>query len=362
MDDACVLRRAIDAAQHLSDPEPPWQDLLEGMRQVVGGDSASFIQVDATGALLDLQQIRIDPAAERDYVEHFFAHDIVTPATLGAPEGSWFDTQEHFTPAALSNSAYYVDFMLRHRMPRMLTHMLEQGSLRRGALSVQRSSTGPPARKLLESAPLRSLTDAVREALDRRRVIAARWMHTVETTLNALGEAICLVSRQGTVIELSAAAQLWLEQGSALRIHRKALWHPLGAFRHSLRDALAGVAATGVPTQLMAPGGPNHRALMIDVVQASPALRLAGETLLLLRMRLVGSAVEARAEALCAAFDLTPAEGRVLAALANGETAATHADAHGVSVHTVRKQIAVLRVKMGFTRQVDMIRAALAAS
>ena len=91
-------------------------------------------------------------------------------------------------------------------------------------------------------------------------------------------------------------------------------------------------------------------------------LRTRGcEPILFVRMRHVWKGSQARAEALCAVFDLTAAEGRVLAALANGQSAAEHAEAHGVSVHTVRKQIAVLRSKLGYTRQVDMIRAALAA-
>jgi DNA-binding CsgD family transcriptional regulator len=65
-------------------------------------------------------------------------------------------------------------------------------------------------------------------------------------------------------------------------------------------------------------------------------------------------------DALCMAFRISPAEARVLGALVSGETLADHAQAHGVSIHTVRKQIANLRDKMGCTRQVDMVRQALA--
>ncbi|KAG1082292.1 hypothetical protein G6F40_015180 [Rhizopus arrhizus] len=34
-----VLRRAIDAVHHLTDPEPPWHDILRTARDLVGADS-----------------------------------------------------------------------------------------------------------------------------------------------------------------------------------------------------------------------------------------------------------------------------------------------------------------------------------
>lgn len=61
------------------------------------------------------------------------------------------------------------------------------------------------------------------------------------------------------------------------------------------------------------------------------------------------------------AFDITHAEARVLAALIDGQSPAEHAQAHGASIHTVRKQIAVLMDKMGCHRQIDLVRAGLAA-
>ena len=361
MDADVVLRRALDAAHHLADPEPPWFEFLDGVRQVVGGDSASFIVVDGQGALLGLAQCRIDPLAEREYVQHFAAHDIVTPATLGAAEGSWFDTQEAFTPEQLGRSAYYVDFMLRHCMPRMLTFIAEQGSLRRAGLSVQRASADGRARRHLESQPVRALTGAVAQALARRRAQAQRWLATVEAALGAFDEAVCVIDRRGVVAQLSASAEAWLGEGAGLRVNQGALWHPLSGVRASLLHTLGRVAVGGQPAQLVVPGSPASGALLLDVARAAGQLRIGSEAILFVRMRRIWKGAEARAEALCAAFDLTAAEGRVLAALANGQSAAEHAEAHGVSVHTVRKQIAVLRSKLGYTRQVDMIRAALAA-
>jgi len=64
---------------------------------------------------------------------------------------------------------------------------------------------------------------------------------------------------------------------------------------------------------------------------------------------------------LCAAFGLTGAEARVLAALLEGQTPAAHARAQGVTINTVRRQIAVLMQKTGCNRQADLIRLGLSA-
>ncbi|MFZ3121507.1 MAG: helix-turn-helix transcriptional regulator, partial [Variovorax sp.] len=145
-----VLHRTLEAAHHLSDTAPPWGDVLEGARQLIGGDSASFILFSRTGELLDCQQRGVSAAAEREYVAHFHAHDIVTPATTGSPEGSWFDTAELFSPNALSRNPYYVDFMCRHRMRQMLTLIVEQAPTRHGGLTVQRAEPRETGRRQLE--------------------------------------------------------------------------------------------------------------------------------------------------------------------------------------------------------------------
>jgi len=50
---------------------------------------------------------------------------------------------------------------------------------------------------------------------------------------------------------------------------------------------------------------------------------------------------------------------RVLHALATGVSLNDFARGRGVSIHTVRKQVATMMVKMDCTRQVDLVRAAL---
>src|ERR1700712_4293024 len=226
-----ALRRALEAAHHLSDVEPPWADLLEGTRQVVGGDSATFILLDGAGELLTLQQHNIDPAAEREYLDHYCTYDIVTPATSGAPRGTWFDTDELFSPTVLSKNGYYVDFMCRHKMQQMLTFIVEAGPASRGGLTVQRSTAGRNERSHLESARVRQLTDAVLAAFAQRRAAADQWLASADSAFGALDEAVCLVSDNSVLLHRSPKASEWLEQGGGLQVRRSRLWHPVASAR-----------------------------------------------------------------------------------------------------------------------------------
>ena len=107
-----VLRRVLDAVHHLTDPEPPWLGVLEGACGLIGGESATFIMVDAGGQLLSAQQWNVDPEAERVYREHYVQQDIITPKALGAAPGTWLDTAEFFDAGDLSGNAYYADYMI----------------------------------------------------------------------------------------------------------------------------------------------------------------------------------------------------------------------------------------------------------
>jgi DNA-binding CsgD family transcriptional regulator len=99
----------------------------------------------------------------------------------------------------------------------------------------------------------------------------------------------------------------------------------------------------------------------LDLAMADRYARVANEPLLLLRIRHAPDSIDARLRTLGPTYGLTVAEQRVLGALIVGESPAQHAQSRGVSIHTVRKQIAMIKEKMGCTRQVDLVRAGLPA-
>jgi DNA-binding CsgD family transcriptional regulator len=359
MDRNLVLRRTLDAIAHLDDPEPPWTAVLQGMQQVIGGDSATFIMLERGSELLSFQQVNISAATEREYTQHFCAHDILIPPTLDAAPGSWFDTHELFSSAFLSKNVYYADFMCRHGARQMLACILDQGPGRRGGLTVQRSSAGQ-ARRLLDSTPIRRVTQALRQGLARRDARAQLWLGGAESGFAAFGEAVLLLTPTGTVLRASAGTQAFLDAGPSLRLRGQRLWHPDAPTRQALATALRLAVHAPQRVSLALPGSAAG-AYGLELARAAPQLSLGGESLVLARIRFDRSPSAPSTESLCGRFGITPAEARVLAALITGQVAKQHARARGVSVHTVRSQIGALMVKMGCTRQVDLVRMALRA-
>ena len=359
MNRGCALRRALDAIAHLEDPRPPWTDLLQGMQQVIGGDSATFILLGRENELLSFQQHNISAAAEREYAQHFCAHDILIPPTLDAPPGSWFDTHELFSPAFLSRNLYYADFMCRHDARQMLAHIVEKGPRRRGGLTVQRS-TAAHSRRLLDSAPIRRVTQALRQGLARRDARAQQWFCDAEFAFAAFDEAIFLVTPSGSVLRASAMAQEFFGTGHSLCLRNHQLWHSSTRTLQALSAGLALAAQSHQSVRLSIPGGPagpDH----LELARAGPQLSLGEEVLVLARVRSGRSQGIPSLDKLCSTFGITPAEARVLAALVEGQSPKQHAGAKGVSVHTVRSQVSSLMAKMGCTRQAELVRKALLA-
>ena len=201
-----IQARSLDAMRHLDDPDPPWDEILEGACHILEGDTATLIMIGGDGTLLSLQQRHIQPATERDYVEHFFAQDILVPVAHGAPAGTWFDTQELFSPAFLSRNVFYVDFMCRHRMHQLVTYILADDPRRRGGLTVQRGRTRMSVKRPDRSHDVRAFTTALRQGMARRSEEARTWFGRMDVTLAAFDEALCLATPDGLVVQTSPLA------------------------------------------------------------------------------------------------------------------------------------------------------------
>lgn len=360
MSQNAALRRTLDAIAHLDDPQPPWTDLLQGMQQVIGGDSATFILLENGNELLSFQQVNISAAAEREYAQHFCAHDILIPPTLGAPPGSWFDTHALFSSIFLSRNVYYADFMCRHSARQMLAHIVDQGPQRRGGLTVQRS-TATAARQVLDSTRVRRVTRALQQGLARRDTRAQQWFGDAESAFTAFDEAVFLVTPAATVLRASAKAQAFFGTHRALRLRGQRLSHPCAQTQQALEAGLALASQSHQRVRLLIPAGSAGQThVELELTRAASQLSLGEEVLVLARIRLEHSFRSIPSiDSLCSTFSITHAEARVLAALMAGQSPKQHAGAQGVSVHTVRSQVTSLMAKMGCTRQIDLVRKAL---
>lgn len=354
MRESIPLRRAMEAVHHLHEPRSqPWLDVLEGVRQLIGADTATFIMFDGGGGLLRFEQQCVDARAERDYVEHFHAMDIVAPLGRGLPEGTWLDTAERFSQRELDRQPFYADFMRVHRMRQIVAFMAVETPQRRAGLSVQRSRPSGDIRRRLDAEPMRVFMAALQSAVRQRQRDAALSLALVDVSFGAFNEAVFLVTPGGAVLHMSELAGAWLAERGALQVRGGCLRHPddraQGLFMRRLRAAAGGAA---VRMLLAAPLGRTHR---LDIARADLQLSVSGEILLMVRVCRERREAGASPELLEIAFGITPSEARVLAALMSGLAPKQYAGTHAVSYHTVRAQIASLMEKMGCKRQADLI-------
>lgn len=358
MDSEFAVREALDAVRHLADPEPPWQGILESAQQLIGGDSATFILFER-GQLSALRQIRIAADAEDEYQRHFHEQDIFLRPGLSRPVGTWLDSEDVLPAHERHRNAYYVDFMLRHRLRHMLAFVIEDGPTRSAALTVHRHNVLPGTRDHLQSTRVQAFGRELQKALARRRHAAANWLESVDTAFHNFGEGACLVTPRGSLLWHSRNFEQLLGEPAALRMRQHQLSHADPKVDQTLHRLIQRAGAEGGPLHMVLPSELGD-SLGLEMVRADPMLGFGFERCVLVRLRRTQPKPSVSAESLAMAFRLSAAESRVLAALAAGQAPGDYASAHGLSVHTVRKHIANLMGKMSCSRHADAIRMALA--
>jgi DNA-binding CsgD family transcriptional regulator len=348
-----VLRQALEAARHLSDPQPPWDAILRTGARLVGADGGVFLSFE-DGRVTSMHQFATDASAGRAYAEHYHREDVLVCAPQRA-EGAWLNTQTVMSAAVRSRTPYYTDFMCRHRMRQLFSFIVEDRGAHVVSLGFQRETASDVLDEKLASPEIAAYSRELRQNVERRRAAAQQWLLSAESAFDLVDEAILVVDRRGQLIHLSAPAAGQLNRSACFELRRNTLWHRDASVRERLHQALS---ADALPVRLHV-NDPAGRCWYVDIASAPALLGLGTLPLRFLRLGLAARAMPS-SEELCQAFDITPAEARVLLALMNGKTARQHAQERGVSVHTVRTQIYNLTSKLGCSRQVDLVRKALA--
>ena len=356
-----VLQRAVEAAHALADPSPPWADILRSGRELVGAEGATFIVFEGR-RLATFESVGNDPATERVYVEHYSDKDIMLEPEKPRPGGTWLDTEDKLSSIDRLRNEYYVDFMCGYRVRQMHSLVLEEGR-RSASISFQRATIRNDGASLRASPRIGRFAQAVLAALARRHDRASQWMQALEGAATVFGEGLMLLDARAQVLrQCQHSAALLEESSSGLSLRQGQLWHADVRVRDALASALARLNFGAGGTQVVRLPGAGGCGCRLELARAPAPLRLGGESMPIVRLKLErGSASLPDPSLLCAAFGLTGAEARVLAALLEGQTPAAHERAQGVTINTVRRQIAVLMQKTGCNRQADLIRLGLSA-
>ncbi|MCT8173917.1 helix-turn-helix transcriptional regulator [Variovorax sp. CY25R-8] len=352
------LMRALEAVRSIPDARASWRDVLATANTLVESDAAVMIVFEGD-RVVDMQNFGADLGAMRDYAEHFHTEDVMTKPGVVRDPGTWLDTQQLIPEPLRQRNAYYVDFMSRHRMRQLYSYMVENGPGRRVSLGFQRAVASDALGERLRGARICGYSRALQDAMALRRARASSWLSVSDVAFDALDEASCLVHRNGLLVHASPRARALLDERRGLLQRKGHLAAADARLQARLEGGLAAACADGVVRTMAFPIAPGAGLLCIDVTKANPILRLAAEPLLFVRMRQEGVPMLASPEALAGALGVTGAEAAVLHALASGMKAADYATHRGLSIHTVRKQIAMMMGKLDCKRQVELVRIAM---
>ena len=195
----------------------------------------------------------------------------------------------------------------------------------------------------------------LRRMLTMRASISAgqQRAHEAEAVLDAVGDALIVLTREGRVVHANAAAEAVLRRRDGLSLVRGALVARTQTADAALKRAIAAATAS---SNCSASAVPVRRSCGGQYSLTVSGLR-AGFTpgLVLIAFRdpdLVDPTVGRR---LAALYGLSKAEAEIATRLAEGAPPSEIAEHRGVSLETVRKQLKSVFDKLGCSRQSEAV-------
>lgn len=364
-----AVGRILDRVYAAATGECSWPEALDTLLAILGYDGAAFYVLDSPAERLAAEPRlahglwhRLDPAAQAEYETHYFRLDPRFLYCLDNPGVRVLHDRLHTPEAEMDRHPYYA-WYLRNQPTRFYLGWRARPGLPvfAGLTLHRRGRLGPASEAEV------ALLAAVEPHL--QRALLAEWrLHRAghPAILAATDDqqvGMVLLAADGRVLHANAAAGAIAARADAL-----ALGRTLEALRPGDRERLAALLADTlapvVPPRAPAVlrlmrrwGGPDY------VVSAMPLGRgadlfppwrpAACVTILDPAATAPNSAAMLRE-----AFGLTPAEARLVARLADGDTLAGAAEALGVAMPTVRTHLAAAFRKTGTRRQAELVRLA----
>lgn len=189
--------------------------------------------------------------------------------------------------------------------------------------------------------------------LDAAAPSAAGLSQWLLRSLDAIDYGVLLVDEDGCVQHLNQAARDAMDHRHALRLDRQRLSARGDDDLVALHEALQASAARGLRRLLSLGRGSERISVAIVPLEDGSGLP-TGQTLVLLGRR--EACQRLSIQWFARAHGLTPAESRVLEALAAGDEPREIAESFEVGLATVRTQIGSIRAKVGAASIRDLLR------
>jgi DNA-binding CsgD family transcriptional regulator/PAS domain-containing protein len=343
-----------------------WPVIMERLADRIGGTGAWLSQlnmVDGGGGGLIT---RIDPAMPAVYAGYYaLRNPLLNVANPTEYLRSWTPrilTDEDWMPKAdLLASEYYNDFLKPQDIHSTVMIRLAKRGQDIAALNINRSHRQQQYGEA-ELAILAALHPHLIRAFRLTQAFATLQLvnHDLFEVLDRAPQALFLVDGAGRIRHANRAAEALLagQRGLGARGGVLAAGAPQDARR--LADLVAAAARShgAVAGSMTLNAGADAKRLSIAVapIRNAPVSPFQPEARVIVCVTDPGSGVGASQARLRALFGFTEAEARVALALFDGASPAEAAAAFGVSLNTVRTQLAHIFEKTGARRQSELMR------
>ncbi len=255
-----------------------------------------------------------------------------------------------FTTAYIETSPYFQEWVKPTPMHFSLFGVVRDE--RQGIITEREIELG----KLLLPHLRRAVT--ISKVLDVGTIVGTR----MAEALDALRCAVVLTSEHGTILHANRSAEHMLHEGGPIQSAQGILQATAPSATSELRSALAlaarneaGIGKTGLAIRLTEPDVPPIFAHVLPLTGSDFRTRLQPAAVAAV---FIGTPPDAQdgADAVAAAFGLTPAETRLLASLLAGRALAETAATLGIAGTTAKTHLEHIFLKTGVTRQAELMR------
>ena len=346
----------------------PLEQALGGLAEALGGETSFatrvFFKADEAIPVGRFSQVGFDPTALADYATHWMPLDPRMEAGAAQPAGV-INFGRVLPAEALERSPFWNEFAVR-RAPAFhsLAARFEVGAEVTGIVAIQRPLGQDPFGPREEALMTRLYPHLKRALLAELRLADAQAMSTA-TGMDRLhhGVAVLDARRRLHFVNATLARFLAMRDGLALGAEGPRLCDPAaqrdvdGAIRQSLAVVGGRMRVLPETTGFLVSRPSGLAPWLIQVLPLPPGrdgpfAGVEGVVLIVTDTEARTAAASAR---LRQALGLSQAEASLAAALAGGTTLADHARRRGVSVETVRSQMASIRRKTGCRRQAELV-------
>ncbi len=356
--------RIIEAIQDAALQPGLWRQVLELAAHRVGGVAGSMsIEDPVHQSGHSLARFGYDPWFTERYVRYFGRLNPMIPRKATLPVGAAVSTSMLMPPDEFARTEYYNDWV----RPQGFHGAVGTVLARRGAkvtwlATVWPRGAGEPGRRNLDA--LACLVPHMVRALQvmQRLDLVADCQDALQAALARVVQAVMLVDHEGRLLHANAAAEALLQPRRPLALSQgRLVGHDAradGMLQAALARALAcGIVPAGVEEIVMPRAG--RRPLLLNIVPLSPARREqmapAPRVAALILVTDPEARPPLRVDTVVRAYNLTPAEGRVLGAIVAGERLQAVAQRLGVARGTVKTHLERIFFKTGTSRQSELV-------